>query len=117
MNIFTLSAPIRSFYSNISRKVIITGIVAFIMTLVLLFTISTHVAAGVGENSSASNATISYESYLIQDGDTLWSIASEYKYGEYTTLSYLQELKTLNGLKKDTIHTGCYILVPVCTCK
>jgi len=114
-----LFSPIRSLYSNIAGtffvKLIITGLVAFIMAMVLLFSVSTHVEAGVGESSASNLATISYESYFIQDGDTLWSIASEYRYGDYSTGDFVDEIKSLNGLKKDTIHTGCYILIPVCT--
>ncbi len=115
--LFTKS--VRNFYfainSSVLGKLIITGLVAFIMAMVLLLSISTHVAAGVGENPAASNATISYESYVVQDGDTLWTIASEYKFGDYSTREFVSEIKTLNGLSKDTIHSGCYILIPVCT--
>ncbi len=109
--------PFRNLYFSINRsvfgKLIITGLVAFIMATVLLLSVSTYVAAGVGENPAASDATISYESYVVQDGDTLWTIASEYKFGDYSTREFVSEIKTLNGLSKDTIHTGCYILVPV----
>ena len=101
--------------SSVLGKLIITGLVAFIMAMVLLLSVSTHVAAGVGENPAASDATISYEAYFVQDGDTLWTIASEYKYGDFTTQDFVTEIKSLNGLHRDTIHSGCYILVPVCT--
>ncbi len=111
--------PIRNLYFTINRsfitKLFITGLVAFIMAMALLLSVSTHVAAGVGENPAASDATISYEVYFVQDGDTLWTIASEYKFGDYSTREFVSEIRTLNGLSKDTIHTGCYILVPVCT--
>lgn len=111
--------PIRDLYFTINRsfitKLFITGLVAFIMVMALLLSVSTHVAAGVGENPAASYATISYEAYFVQDGDTLWTIASEYKYGDFTTQDFVTEIKSLNGLHRDTIHSGCYILVPVCT--
>ena len=110
-----LNSFIRGIYYSRFGKLIITGIVAFIMSLILLLTVSIRASAGVGENPAGANATISYMSYHIQDGDTLWSIASEYRYGDYSTRDFVREIKTLNGLKKDTIHIGCYILVPVCT--
>ena len=106
-----ISSLHRSFFVNL----IITGLVAFILAGVLILSVSIHVAAGVGETSAASDATISYDSYIVREGDTLWSIASEYKFGDYSTGEFVSQIKSLNGLSKDTIHTGCYILIPSCT--
>lgn len=53
-----------------------------------------------------------YTSIQIQKGDSLWSIAG--KYGEssgMTTSQYIKELKNINGLKEDTIHSGHYLTV------
>ncbi len=53
-----------------------------------------------------------YTSIQIQKGDSLWSIAG--KYGEnsgMTTAQYVKELKNMNGLKEDTIHSGQYLTV------
>lgn len=53
-----------------------------------------------------------YTSIEIQKGDSLWSIAG--KYGEnsgLTTSQYIKELKNINGLKEDTIHSGHYLTV------
>jgi cell division protein YceG involved in septum cleavage len=57
-------------------------------------------------------------SVKIEEGDTLWSIASEYITEEYNDInSYIREIKKSNGLTNDTIHEGRYIIVPYYTAK
>lgn len=57
-------------------------------------------------------------SVKIEEGDTLWSIASEYITEEYNDInSYINEIKKSNGLITDTIHEGRYIIVPYYTVK
>lgn len=49
----------------------------------------------------------------IKEGDTLWSIASDYISEEYSNMKeYIKEIKECNGLASDTIHEGNYIIVP-----
>lgn len=55
----------------------------------------------------------SYESVLINNGDTLWSIAKEYNTSDISTNDYIDEIKTINGLTGDSINGGNYILIPV----
>ncbi len=59
-----------------------------------------------------------YTSVEIKHGDTLWSIASEYVTEEYDNLlEYVMEIKCLNGLKGDTIHSGQFLVVPYYSCE
>ena len=52
-------------------------------------------------------------SVKIEEGDSLWSIAKQYITSEYNDIGdYIHEIKKANGLKSDTIHAGCYIIVP-----
>ena len=54
-----------------------------------------------------------FMSIEIEKGDSLWSIAEEYMTEEYTSIySYIDEVKEINGLKKDNIYEGCYLVVP-----
>lgn len=53
-----------------------------------------------------------YESICIKDGDTLWSIASQYISEEYGNKDeYIRELMRMNGLKTDCIQSGNYLTV------
>jgi LysM repeat protein len=53
-----------------------------------------------------------YTSVEIQKGDSLWSIAGTYlENSGMTTAQYVKELKNINGLKEDTIHSGQYLTV------
>lgn len=53
-----------------------------------------------------------YKSIQIQEGDNLWNIAGRYRDGSpMTTIQYVEELKSVNGLRDDTIHTGEYLTV------
>lgn len=53
-----------------------------------------------------------YKSIVIEKGDSLWSIAEEYMSEEYEGIEeYIKELKSMNGLKGDTIHSGQNLVV------
>ena len=50
--------------------------------------------------------------YVVQKGDTLWDIAEEYADPAYYTISeYVEELKSMNGLNRDTIHAGNSLVI------
>ena len=52
-------------------------------------------------------------SVQIEEGDTLCSIAKKYKTKEYSNINhYIKEIKETNGLKSNTIHKGCYLIIP-----
>lgn len=56
-----------------------------------------------------------YTSLEIQRGDTLWGIASEYASScGMTTAEYITELKNMNGLKEDVIHSGQHLTIMYC---
>ena len=54
-----------------------------------------------------------YKSITIEQGDSLWSIAQEYRTDAYeATQDYIDELKELNVLTSETIHEGQHLVVP-----
>jgi len=54
-----------------------------------------------------------YTSIQVENGDTLWAIAEEYMTREYENhAEYIAEIKKLNGLGEDDIHTGEHLVVP-----
>ena len=53
-----------------------------------------------------------YTSIRIEEGDSLWSLAKKYGAGsDRDTLNYVRELRQINRLAGDTIHTGHYLTV------
>lgn len=54
----------------------------------------------------------SFISIEITEGDTLTSIATQYAPAPSAYDSYVEEVKTMNNLTSDTIHSGCYLLIP-----
>lgn len=53
-----------------------------------------------------------YKSIQIKQGDSLWSVAEQYKTEQYAnTQEYVDELKELNGLTTNTIHAGQHLMV------
>ena len=53
-----------------------------------------------------------YTSVQIRQGDSLWDLAGQYCQGSpYTKAEYVEELKRMNGLKSEQIHSGEYLTV------
>lgn len=53
-----------------------------------------------------------YTNITIQSGDTLWQIADQYCHeGNLSIDEYVQEVKKINRLENDTIHTGQKLLI------
>ena len=45
-------------------------------------------------------------------GDSLWDLAEQYRVGSgYSRTEYVEELKRMNGLKSEQIHSGEYLTV------
>ncbi len=53
-----------------------------------------------------------YKTITISPGDTLWSIAEEYRSGAYrSTAEYVKELRSINNLTSDNIVSGRKLVV------
>jgi hypothetical protein len=54
-----------------------------------------------------------YTSIRIEDGDTLWNIASRNMTDEYTDITaYMDEVCIINHITRDEIHAGEYLTIP-----
>lgn len=77
--------------------------------LLVLFVLPERTAAA----DNASNSRYQISSVLIEEGDTLWSLATEYYTDEFSSVAdYLTEIKRMNGISSDTLYAGNYILIP-----
>ena len=92
----------------IKRMILLVG--ALIVILLCTFALSTIATAKHTQAAQRSTQT-TYESIRISGGDSLWSIAQEYR-GIENTADFVEELKVLNNLSSDRIQTGSYILIP-----
>ena len=89
-----------------------------LMLATILFVIIGGIAIGNNFSSAQVNAEESceqfkyYKSIVIEDGDTLWSIAKEYC-TDYSvdTQDYIDEVKELNNLSSNEIHQGQHLLI------
>ena len=88
-----------------------TALVIIVLTVcVILF--SNKKITNANENSESVKLNKYYKTITIESGDSLWSIAKEYKTGSHkTTKEYLKELKSMNNLTSDQIISGQKLLV------
>lgn len=90
---------------NRNKRIVMVAIV-----VVLLATVVTPI---VNASTSKPARTMYVKSIKIQEGDSLWSIATEYYTEEYASIQeYINEIKSSNNLYEDTIHTGNFLIIP-----
>ncbi len=68
-------------------------------------------------NASSEDTDISYKYFTsieVSYGDTLWSIAEEYKDAEFyaSTEDYIDEVVRMNHLTSSNIKAGQYLIIP-----
>ena len=85
-----------------------------LFTIIVLFILSLCFFNNVIADTSIEYDK-SFTTIEIEEGDTLYSIADEYSVSVADIDDYINEVKTINNLKNDTIHTGCYLIIPVFT--
>lgn len=82
-----------------------------VLVLVLLF--SNKNITNANENGNNIAKTKYYKTIEVNVGDSLWSIASENKSGEYRTINdYIDEVKNINNLGEDEINSGEKLIIP-----
>lgn len=93
---------------NKKKAVFTSMMISGIILILSIFTIPNTVSAH--GSKVRERQIISVE---IQEGDSLWSLAKEYYTSEYKSIrNYVKEIKQTNELTSDTIHTGCYLVIP-----
>ena len=64
------------------------------------------------EEEKAAKLNRYYTSVQLRQGDSLWDIARQYSTGSgYSCREYVEELKRMNGLTSERIHSGEYLTV------
>ncbi|MCR5469190.1 MAG: LysM peptidoglycan-binding domain-containing protein [Lachnospiraceae bacterium] len=94
---------------NIIKKSIIFSLTLVVALFGLMF-----LAFSGNDRTYASEEKVYeyYKTVTVNSGDTLWSIADEYSYGNYDSVNdRIEELVRLNNLKGTEIHAGEKIVV------
>ena len=86
-------------------------VVSFILTVTLIFTIILTNSLKTSANENRSSSERLYSSIMINDGDTLWSIAEEYKPADVSVKDYIKSLKSINGIASDNIQSGNHLII------
>lgn len=90
-----------------SRRIFIAGVVGVVLVCCLLMFCNLNRAHGQTDKKKTVT------SVYIDEGDSLWSIASEYYTSECGDMKdYIQEISNTNHLNGDTIHAGNYLIIP-----
>ncbi len=79
--------------------------------LIIVSFMAGHMTSVQADESRSYNK--SFTTVAIEEGTTLTDIAMEYAVSKADYDDYITEVKKINNLKQDTIHAGCYLLVPV----
>ena len=95
--------------SNVTKFFITVMVIAAAVCIILF---SNRHITNADESGNAVELTKYYKTITIEPGDTLWSIAKEYKSGAYkTTQDYVDELLSMNRLHSDAITSGQKLIV------
>ena len=82
----------------------------FFLVLMVIFIMMAHSAFS---ESNSKPEKYSVVSVTVEEGDTLWSIAREYKPAGKDLRAFVYELADNNGIKNANICVGDTIYVPV----
>lgn len=94
------------------KKKNIYSIVVVLVVLVSVMIFSFAQKTDAKENSTSTNREKYYTSILIEEGDSLWSIAEEYRPDKGVSIKkYIKDLKKMNNIDTDTIHAGNYLTI------
>ncbi len=98
--------------SRINRKNAIRRRFVSVIILAVIFTLFVSITSVGAAEKKEEQTYINYMSVQIMPGDSLWSIANTYCYDcNMDVKTYIKELKELNNLSSDTIHSGNYLIV------
>lgn len=87
------------------RLVIIT--LGLVCALIIVLSIPVQ-----AKTKKLNNPEMKYECYMIEKGDTLFSIEQKFNASAYIPRSeYIDKITQINGLDNDIIHEGRYLTV------
>lgn len=81
---------------------------------IMVIALSVFSMTAKADTNANANKYKYYESHLIEQGESLWSIAEANMDEDYydSIQDYIEEIKEVNGFSKDKLQSGNYILIP-----
>ena len=93
------------------QKIVLAIVVVLLLSLGLLFTTSINTFAS--SKADVASYYKYYTSIRVEAGDTLWDIADEYIDNfDISKTEYINEICQINGISKNEIYAGEYIVIP-----
>lgn len=94
------------------KNIIYTVLVAIVVLLIV--TICVKLFNTPDRAEASLSGYYSYESIIISDGETIWTIAENHK-EDYTgsLKEYVNEIISVNGLENDILKAGDSLVIPV----
>lgn len=106
----TATYRVRKKHSSYIAKRLLSVIILSVFLLVVVLLFRQHHSSYVAE---ANNEPQRYISIRIEEGDSLWSIASEYKSQATDIKHYMNTIRELNNIQGSVIYASEYLIIPV----
>ncbi|MEK8128621.1 LysM peptidoglycan-binding domain-containing protein [Paenibacillus filicis] len=91
-----------------SRLVVLSAVLAGLLLAAGFITM----LFGNADAYAADPQPASHAFIVVNSGDTLWGIASEFKSPKADIKEYIYEIKKLNGMKNSSLMAGQKLLIP-----
>ena len=84
-----------------------------LLLIVFFLIISLFITRGTAVGQTHSEPTARYISIQIEEGDSLWSIASRYKEPSQDITHFMDSIRRVNHLTSDQIIASEYLIIPL----
>lgn len=89
----------------------------FVAVFIIVLSITIVMRADAGEKKIPNNVFKCYKVVEVKEGDTLWKLADIYSDSKYISKSdYVEEIKKINNIRGDIIHSGNYLTISYYEC-
>lgn len=90
------------------NKLCIYSIITLVILFIIIFIVNSSVLKTMAQNHKTDYKY--YTSIVIEDNDTLWSIADNFA-GSENKQQYINNIMSINNMTQDTIYEGQNLLI------
>ena len=106
----TTTHRIQKHRQSYAMRRLLSVIILSVFLLIIALLIRQHHSAFIAEADAEPQR---YMSIQIEEGDSLWSIASEYKSDTTDIKHYINTVRELNNIKGSEIYASQYLIIPI----